>query len=64
MTVLKIMIGHGFSQPLYIAWWDYFDEKKPAKTKTITIDVGNVASIKITETIPNVERGKDLKDKG
>lgn len=51
------------SQPLYIAWWDYFDEKKPGKTKTITIDVGNVESVKITETIPNAEWGADLKDK-
>jgi hypothetical protein len=50
-------------QPLYIAWWDYFDEKKPAKTKTLNIDVGNVESVKITETIPNAEWGADLKDK-
>lgn len=50
-------------QPLYIAWWDYFDEKTPAKTKTITIDAGNVTSMKITETIPNAEWGANLKEK-
>ena len=49
-------------QPLYIAWWDYFDEKKPGKTKTITIDVGNIESVKVTETIPNADWGKELKE--
>jgi hypothetical protein len=29
----------------------------------MTIDVGNVESVKITETIPNAEWGKDLNDK-
>jgi hypothetical protein len=48
-------------QPLYIAWWDYFDEKKPGKTKSITIDVGNIESVKVTETIPNAEWGAELK---
>ena|SRR3990170_5420194 len=48
-------------QPLYIAWWDYFDEKKPGKTKTIIIDVGNIESVRVTETIPNAEWGSDLK---
>jgi hypothetical protein len=46
-----------------LAWWDYFDEKNPGKTKSITIDVGNVDSVKVIETIPNAEWGKDLKDK-
>ncbi|OGW47165.1 MAG: hypothetical protein A2Y66_09130 [Nitrospirae bacterium RBG_13_41_22] len=50
-------------QPLYVAWWDYFDEKKPGKTKSITIDVGNIESVKVTETIPNAEWGADLKEK-
>jgi hypothetical protein len=50
-------------QPLYIAWWDFFDEKKPGKIKSITIDVGNVESVKITETITNAEWGVDLKEK-
>jgi hypothetical protein len=49
-------------QPLYIAWWDYFDKKEPGKTKTMTIDVGNIESVKVTETIPNAEWGKDLKE--
>jgi hypothetical protein len=49
-------------QPLYIAWWDYFDEKEPGKTKSINIDVGNVESVKITEAIPDAEWGKDLKE--
>ncbi|MGB9715799.1 MAG: hypothetical protein ACPL1G_05275 [Thermodesulfovibrionales bacterium] len=48
---------------LYIAWWDYFDERKPIKTKTMSTDLGNVDSVKVTETIPNAEWGKDLKDK-
>jgi hypothetical protein len=48
-------------KPLYVAWWDYFDENKPGKTKSITIDVGNIESVKVTETIPNADWGKDLK---
>lgn len=60
LYLYKLMKKTG--QPLYIAWWDYFDEKKPLKTKTITIDMGNVKSVKITETIPNAEWGEDLKD--
>jgi hypothetical protein len=51
------------SQPLYIAWWDYFDEKNPGKRKTITIEVGNIESVKITEAIPNAECGAGLKDR-
>lgn len=50
-------------KPLYIAWWDYFDEKEPSKTKTITMEVGKVESVRITEAIPNAEWGADLKDK-
>jgi hypothetical protein len=47
------------------SWWDQFVifEKKPGKTKTMNIDVGNVDSVKITETIPNADWGKNLKDK-
>ena len=48
-------------QPLYIAWWNYFDERGPIKTKTITLDVGKVESVKITEAIPDAEWGANLK---
>ena len=60
MYLYKLIKKNG--QTLYIAWWDYFDEKKPGKTKSITIDVGNIESVKVTETIPNAEWGKDLKE--
>ncbi|OGL44484.1 MAG: hypothetical protein A2W05_00025 [Candidatus Schekmanbacteria bacterium RBG_16_38_10] len=60
LCVYKLIKKNG--QPLYIAWWDYFDEKKPGKTKTITIDVGNIESVKVTETIPNADWGKELKE--
>jgi hypothetical protein len=61
LYLYKLMKKNG--QPLYIAWWDYFDEKKPGKTKTMTIEAGNIESIKITEAIPNAEWGADLKEK-
>jgi hypothetical protein len=61
LYLYKLMKKNG--QPLYIAWWDYFDEKEPGKAKSITIDVGNIKSVKVTETIPNAEWGKDLKEK-
>jgi len=61
LYLYKLMKKNG--QPLYIVWWDYFDEKVPIKSKPVTIDVGNVESIKVTETIPNASWGADLKEK-
>jgi hypothetical protein len=49
--------------PLYIAWWNYFDENKPIKTKTISLNVGKVESVRITEAIPDAEWGANLKEK-
>jgi hypothetical protein len=59
LYLYKIIKKNG--QPMYIAWWDYFDEKARPQMKPITIDVGNVGSVKITETIPNAEWGADLR---
>jgi hypothetical protein len=43
---------------VYVAWWDWFDET--GNSKTITIDVGNINSVKITEAVPDAESGADL----
>jgi hypothetical protein len=52
--------------PIWVVWWDYFDEAGyiPRDSKTITLDVGDVGSVVVTETIPNAESGVDLDEKG
>ena len=49
--------------PIWVAWWDYFDEEQyvPEDSKTITVDVGSTSmSVLITEMIPDAESGTDL----
>lgn len=43
---------------IYVAWWDYFEET--AGSKTFTLDVGGIKTVKITEAIPKYEAGKDV----
>jgi len=50
-------------QPFYAAWWDYFNETDTNGTKSLSIDVGDVELLKITETIPNAEWGGSLSEK-
>ena len=44
--------------PVYVAWWDYFDDT--GSSKTVTLDVGNIDQVEVTEAIPNADRGADL----
>jgi hypothetical protein len=54
----------GTGDPIWVAWWDYFDEElySPGDSKTITLNVGSAAAVKITEAIPNAESGADLSE--
>ena len=46
------------SKPIWVIWWDYFDDT--GSSKTVTLDVGNLNYVKITASIPNAESGADL----
>lgn len=50
--------------PLYVAWWDYFDEPSfaPGNTKTISITGVQGNSVLVTETVPKFSSGKDVTD--
>ena len=48
------------SEPVWVAWWDYFEDT--GCSKTITLDVGNINSVKIIEAVPNAESGDDLNE--
>jgi hypothetical protein len=39
-------------EPIWVAWWDYFDDT--GNSKKITIDIGNINSVKITEAVPKL----------
>ena len=47
-------------KPIWVVWWDYFEET--ASSKTITLDVGSINSVKITEAVPDVESGAELNE--
>ena len=46
--------------PVWVAWWDYFDDS--GSSKIITIDVGDINSVKITEAVPKYETGQEVTD--
>jgi hypothetical protein len=50
--------------PVYVAWWDYFDEPSfvPGNTKTISITGVQGNSALITEAVPKFATGKDVTD--
>lgn len=50
--------------PIYVAWWDYFDEPSfaPGNTKTISITGVQGSSALITEAVPKFSEGKDVTD--
>ncbi len=45
-------------KPVYVVWWNYFVDT--GSSKTISLDIGNINSVKITEAVPDAESGKDL----
>jgi hypothetical protein len=47
-------------KPVWVAWWDYFDDS--GTEKSITIYVGDINSVKITESVPKYETGKEVTD--
>ena len=47
-------------EPIWVAWWDYFDDT--GSSKTITLDVDDISSVIITEAVPNAESGDDLNE--
>lgn len=50
--------------PLYVAWWDYFNEPSfaPGNTKTISITGVQGNSALIMEAVPKFSAGKDVTD--
>jgi hypothetical protein len=45
-------------EPVWVAWWDYFDDS--GTSKTITLDVGDMDAVKITEAVPDAEDGSKI----
>jgi len=45
-------------EPVWVAWWDYFDDT--GSSKTISLDVGSINSVKITKAVPNAEDGSKI----
>ncbi|MBI5074430.1 MAG: Ig-like domain-containing protein [Nitrospirae bacterium] len=50
--------------PIYVAWWDYFNETSyaPGNTKTISISGLPAGSVLVTEAVPKFSAGKDVTD--
>ena len=48
------------SKPIWVVWWDYFDDT--GTSKTITLDVGDFDSVIVTEAVPDAESGADLNE--
>lgn len=46
------------NEPIWVAWWDYFDDT--GSSKTISLDVGSISSVKITEAVPDAEDGSKI----
>lgn len=51
-------------KPIYVAWWDYFNDTTytPGKTKQATITNIQGNSVLITEVVPMFSSGKDVTD--
>lgn len=47
-------------EPVWVVWWDYFDDD--GSSKTVTLNVGNLNSVKITEAVPDAESGIELNE--
>ncbi len=50
------------SEPVYVAWWDWFDEPgySGGETKDVTLQVGSLDSVRVTQAVPDAESGADL----
>ena len=48
------------SEPVWVLWWDYFDDT--GTSKIITLNVGDINLVKITEAVPDTESRADLND--
>jgi hypothetical protein len=46
---------------VWVIWWDYF-EQPAKKSKEAILNVGNIAQVKITESVPKYSTGKEVKD--
>jgi len=46
-------------KPVWVVWWDNWEEPN-AKSKVVTLDVGNLNSVTITEAIPDAEDGSQI----
>ncbi|NIA29626.1 MAG: T9SS type A sorting domain-containing protein [Actinobacteria bacterium] len=48
--------------PVYVAWWDWFDDPgySEGDTKVISLEVGSMESVKITQVVPKAESGTEL----
>jgi hypothetical protein len=58
------LIKRDTGNPIWVVWWDYFDEAgySPGDIKTITFEVGEADWTVVTETIPGAESGVYLND--
>jgi len=52
------------SKPIYVAWWDYFDDPSfvPGNAKTISITGVRGSSVLVTEAVPKFSASKDVID--
>ena len=53
------------NEPIWIVWWDWFDEKdyKEDDTKNVTIKLDGLdksAELEIVDTVPSAKNGKEL----
>jgi len=51
-------------RPIYITWWDYFDEASytAGDTKPLTLMGLTDAAVRVTAVVPSAERGRDVLD--
>ena len=47
----------------YVAWWDYWNEPT-ATIKQVTLNVGQISGVKITQSVPHFENGLLLQNSG
>ncbi|MFQ6009388.1 MAG: T9SS type A sorting domain-containing protein, partial [Candidatus Zixiibacteriota bacterium] len=53
------------SEPIFVAWWDWFDDSTyvESETITVTLEIGNMDSVRITEVVPEAESGAKLNER-
>ncbi len=52
------------NNPIYVAWWDHFDETgyQEGDTKTFSLEVGFAGDVLITEAVPDAVSGAELNE--